>query len=152
MTDRRQFLSYSLAAIGASMVPGLAWADSAPVFNTDGVAIHGYDPVGYFMLGDAIDGNDAYQLKWQGAMWRFSTAQNMAAFEAKPRTYAPQYGGYCAFAMSKGAIATTVPEAWTISEGKLYLNYSTGVRKRWRKDIPGNVAAADTHWPGILSM
>ena len=68
-----------------------------------------------------------------------------------PHAYAPQYGGYCSFAMSKGAIATTVPEAWAIVDGKLYLNYSVNVRSVWSEDIPGNITLADGHWPDILN-
>jgi len=85
-----------------------------------------------------------------GAIWRFSNPENMAAFEMNPRAYAPQYGGYCAYAMAQGAVATTVPEAWTIQDGKLFLNFSTGVRQLWKKDVPGYVAAADRHWPDAL--
>ncbi|MEE9389042.1 MAG: YHS domain-containing (seleno)protein [Paracoccaceae bacterium] len=150
MTNRRQFLILPLAALGATLLPRQGFAASAPVFNTDGVAIHGYDPVGYFTEGTAVDGSDAHMLKWMGSMWRFASAENMAKFEGDPRGYAPQYGGYCAFAMAQGSIATTVPKAWTIEGGKLYLNYSKGVRRRWKKDIPGYVAAADMHWPGVL--
>ena len=73
-----------------------------------------------------------------------------AVFIANPEKYAPQFGGYCAYAVSKGATATTVPEAWTIVDGKLYLNYSTDVQKLWRQDIPGNIAAANKNWPDVL--
>ncbi|MFT4743428.1 MAG: hypothetical protein ACI91Z_001403, partial [Yoonia sp.] len=89
-------------------------------------------------------------LMWKGAQWRFSSAGNLDIFEANPMAYAPQYGGYCAFALSKGALATTDPDAWTIYDGKLYLNYSTNVRKIWSQDIPGNIALADANWPTIL--
>ncbi len=67
-----------------------------------------------------------------------------------PEAYAPQYGGYCAYALSQGALASSVPEAWTIHEGKLYLNYSVNVRQIWSQDIPENIARADAQWPAIL--
>ncbi len=152
LITRRMILATAIAAPLASIFPNLALAASPPVFSTDGMAIHGYDPVGYFDQGKAVDGTDAHMLKWMGAMWRFASAQNMASFEADPRAFAPQYGGYCAFAMAQGAIATTVPKAWTIHDGKLYLNYSKSVRRRWKKDIPGYVTAADMHWPGVLEL
>jgi YHS domain-containing protein len=106
--------------------------------------------VAYFTQGAPVTGDAAHALMWKGAEWRFASAENMAQFESDPMAYAPQYGGYCAFAMSKGAIATTDPDAWTIHDGKLYLNYSVNVRKIWSEDIPGNVEKADGHWPGIL--
>ncbi len=71
-------------------------------------------------------------------------------FQAEPEKYAPQYGGYCAYAASLGATASADPVAWTIADGKLYLNYSLGVRSRWSEDIPGRISAADRNWPGIL--
>lgn len=150
MTNRRRFLTLSAAALGTTLLPRLAFAASAPVFNTEGTAISGYDPVGYFTEGKPVDGTDEHMLKWMGSMWRFASAENLAAFETDPRAFAPRYGGYCAYAMSQGYIASTVPEAWTINEDKLYLNFSKGVRRRWKKDIPGYVASADMHWPGIL--
>jgi YHS domain-containing protein len=151
MTTRRTLLGYSIALPFAGLLAPLANAASPDVFNSSGVAIHGYDPVAYFNKGGAVDGSDAHALKWMGATWRFSSAENMAKFETDPHTFAPKYGGYCAYAMAQGAVATTVPEAWTIHEGKLYLNFSTGVRDLWRADIPGFVKAADGYWPAALN-
>ena len=151
MTTRRHFLTIAGAVPFVALTPRLAFSASAEVFNTGGIAIQGYDPVGYFKESMPVDGSDSHVLKWRGVMWRFSTAQNMADFEANPDHFAPRYGGYCAYAMSKGAIANTVPEAWTIYEDRLYLNFSTGVRGIWRKDIPANIAAANGFWPGILT-
>jgi len=150
MIPRRIFLGLACATpmVLASLRPALA--ASPEVFSTGGIAIHGYDPVGYFTDKKPVEGSDDYQVKWMGAIWRFSNPENMAAFEMNPRAYAPQYGGYCAYAMAQGAVATTVPEAWTIQDGKLFLNFSTGVRQLWKKDVPGYVAAADRHWPDAL--
>lgn len=75
----------------------------------------------------------------------------MATFEAAPETYAPQYGGYCAYAVSQGYTASTDPKAWTIHDGKLNLNYSKGVRRRWSRDIPGNIVLGDANWPNVLN-
>ena len=127
-----------------------AFAASPEVFAIDGVAIRGADPVAFFTEGAPVIGSADHALMWKGAAWHFTSAENMAKFEADPAAYAPQYGGYCAFAASKGAVATTVPEAWTVYEDKLYLNYSTNVRSIWLQDVPGNIALADGNWPGIL--
>ena len=105
----------------------------------------------YFDEGRPVIGSAAHALRWMGADWHFASAANRSAFEMNPDAYAPQYGGYCAFAMSRGYIATSVPEAWTIHENKLYLNFSLDVRERWLRDVPGNIARAEQHWPGVLS-
>ena len=80
----------------------------------------------------------------------FASAVNRDMFAAEPDQYAPQFGGYCAYAASKGHIAPTVPEAWTIFDGMLYLNFSPRVRELWSKDFPGNIAKGEANWPGIL--
>jgi|TARA_B110000967_G_scaffold116886_1_gene119592 YHS domain-containing protein len=127
-----------------------AFAASAEIFNVDGIAIRGTDPVAYFDQMAPVVGSSDHSLMWKGAEWQFSSAENLKNFKANPMAYAPQYGGYCAFALSKGALATTDPDAWTIYEGKLYLNYSANVRKIWSQNIPGNIALADANWPTIL--
>ncbi|MDJ1170690.1 YHS domain-containing (seleno)protein [Roseofilum sp. BLCC_M154] len=124
------------------------------VFSRDGVAIRGADPVAYFMKGkneNAMMGNAEYQHQWNGTTWYFSSAENRDKFAANPSEYAPQYGGYCAKAMSEGNLAPVDPNAWTIYEGKLYLNYSKSVQAQWMQDIPGNITKANRHWPDILN-
>ena len=128
----------------------LAFAAQAPVFTTDDGAIRGYDPVAYFTIGEPTRGSDRFTTSWQGATFKFVSAANLELFKADPADYAPQYGGYCAYAVSKGATAGTVADAWTIVDGKLYLNYSLGVRQRWRKDVPRHIKAAGRNWPAVL--
>ena len=84
------------------------------------------------------------------ATWRFASAENRDLFIANPVQYSPQYGGFCAWAVSRGYTADIDPEAWTIHEERLYLNYNSKFRKRWSKDIPGNVKKGDANWPGVL--
>ena len=128
-----------------------AQAAEDPVFKTFlGTAINGYDPVAYFTEGKPVEGSSDHAYDWNGAEWHFASAENLETFKADPEKYAPQYGGYCAYAVSKGATAPTDPEAWTIHEGRLYLNFSLEVRGIWKEDIPGNVAKADANWPGVL--
>ena len=115
-----------------------------------GTAIDGTDPVAYFTEGRPVEGSSEFTHEWNGAKWRFSSAENRAKFVAEPEKYAPQYGGYCAWAVSQGYTASTDPEAWSIVEGKLYLNYSKGVQKQWEADIPGHIAKADQNWPEVL--
>ena len=124
-----------------------------PIYTStfSSAAINGYDPVAYFKQGEPVEGDDAHEFEWMGATWRFASAENRATFEQDPEAYAPQYGGYCAWAVSQGYTASTDPDAWKIVGGKLYLNYSKGVQKRWEQDIPGNIAKADSNWPGVLN-
>lgn len=137
-------------AIVASRALVPAEASEPPVFASSGVAISGTDPVAYFSEGEPIAGLAEFSHEWNGAEWRFSSAENRDKFIADPEGFAPQYGGYCAYAVAKGYTATTVPEAWHIVDGKLYLNYSLGVRERWRQDIPGYIQKGDENWPGVL--
>jgi YHS domain-containing protein len=130
-----------------------AAAAEAPVFtgSVSGVAINGYDPVAYFTDAEPVAGDEAITTEWNGAVWRFASEDNKAAFVANPEKYAPQYGGYCAWAVSKGYTAKTDPRAWSVVDGKLYLNYSPGVQTQWKQDVPGNIAKGDANWPKVLN-
>ncbi|MEH6526189.1 MAG: YHS domain-containing (seleno)protein [Sneathiella sp.] len=114
-----------------------------------GTAVEGYDVVAYFRQGKPVEGTEDFSVDWKGATWQFSSAENKMLFESDPEKYAPQFGGYCAWAVSQGYTASTVPEAWKIVDEKLYLNYSKGVQSTWEQDIPGNIKLADTNWPNI---
>ena len=115
-----------------------------------GVAIEGVDTVAYFTEGRAVQGSSEYTWDYNGATWQFASADNLALFKANPEQYAPQFGGYCAWAVINGAASSIDPEAWNIVDGKLYLNYSLGVQKTWSQDIPGNIAKAEQNWPALL--
>ena len=128
-----------------------SWAGKDAVFSTSDGAILGYDPVAYFSQGRPVKGKSGYKARYQNADWYFSSAENRALFEASPEQYAPQYGGYCAWAVSQGYTASIDPEAWTVHEGKLYLNYSKGVQSDWLEDVPGNIAKANKNWPSLLN-
>jgi YHS domain-containing protein len=98
-----------------------------------------------------VKGKAEFSTEWKGATWEFSSAENLEKFKADPEAYAPQYGGYCAYGVSKGGLVKGEPDQWTIVDGKLYLNYSAGVQKTWSKDIPGFISTADKKWPAILN-
>ncbi len=151
MLSRRTFLTLSatLPILGVMSPP--AFAATPEIYASDGVAINGYDAVAYFREAAHISGDAAHRFDWKGATWQFASAENRDAFANAPEDFAPQYGGYCAYALSKGAIAKTSPDAWTVHGGKLYLNYDTSVRSLWQRDFPGNVALADANWPAVLN-
>lgn len=115
------------------------------------IAIRGTDPVAYFTQGGPVAGRAEFTHTWNNAVWQFASAENRDTFAANPEAYAPQYGGFCAWAVSQGYTASIDPNAWKIVDGKLYLNYSRGVQRDWERDIPGNISRADGNWPAVLS-
>lgn len=124
-------------------------AQKSSVFEKSDKAIRGYDPVAYFTEGKPVEGKQAFVYNWNTASWYFSSQQNLNLFKANPEKYAPQYGGYCAYGLSRGYKASTVPEAWTIVNGKLYLNYSLSVRNTWDKERAERIEKANKYWPEI---
>ncbi len=125
-------------------------AEQAQVFAEDGVAIKGADPVAYFEQSEFVEGLSAFEHEWMGVTWRFANAENRDRFISEPERYMPQYGGYCAWAVSQGQTAPIDPTAWAVVDGKLYLNYDARIQERWQQDIPGNIEKADTNWPDVL--
>lgn len=133
------------------MICSTAIGQTSPVFTTAEGAINGYDPVAYFNESKPVKGNKEFFVEWGGAKWYFSSKQNMIVFNAAPENFAPQYGGYCAYGMARGYKAKTSPEAWTIDDGKLYLNYSNDVREQWNKLRDHFILKADENWPKLKS-
>lgn len=145
----------AFAAVLAISLPAYAafpaQAAKAPVYTPafSNLAIEGYDPVSYFE-GKPAKGDAKFSATHKGAEYRFVSAQSLARFKANPDAYLPQYGGYCAWAVSQGYTAKADPLAWKVVGGKLYLNYDQSVQKRWAADIPGNIAKGDRNWPQVL--
>lgn len=134
-----------LAAAGAAV----SVANAGEFFERDGAAIRGHDPVAYFKDGKPVKGSAEHRVEHKGSVFLFSTKANHDAFVAEPDRYAPQYGGYCAFGMSGGYKAAIDPAAFTVRDGKLYLNYNRDVQKQWSADVPGHVTKADRNWPAV---
>ncbi|MES9960501.1 MAG: YHS domain-containing (seleno)protein [Sedimenticola sp.] len=140
-----------LTAVTLMLMANSALAAKSEIYTPFlGQALSGYDPVAYFTQGRPVKGSSKHTLEYKGETWRFSSEENRLAFERMPEKYAPRYGGYCAYAVASGYTASADPEAWSIVEGKLYLNYSKSVRDTWSRDIPGNIARADANWPKVL--
>lgn len=113
------------------------------------LAIEGYDAVAYFTEQRAVEGSAEFETNYKDANWRFSSAANLAAFQADPERYAPQYGGYCAWAVSQNDTASIDPEQFTVHEGKLYLNYNKKISTRWKADKESFIVDADRYWPQL---
>ncbi len=126
-----------------------SFAQKSSVFIQSGKAIGGYDPVAYFTEGKPVKGIDKLVYQWNNANWHFSSQQNLDSFKVKPEKYAPQYGGYCAYGLSNGYKAPTNADAWTIDNGKLYLNYNIDVREDWNKERKQRIEKADKNWPQV---
>ena len=142
----------ALIAVAVSVATTTADAPK-PAINkgSDSVAIKGYDTVAYIVSGRAIVGSPKFEYSWSDATWRFASKANRDRFARDPKRYAPQFGGYCAWAISRGYTADVDPEAFQVVDGRVYLIYSKSVQMRWEQDIPGNIAKAQANWPAVLN-
>jgi hypothetical protein len=144
-----------LSLLGVAVLPtsmSLAAKDKVYTSTFSNLAVSGYDPVSYFQEGKALEGDDRFIGSWNGTRWRFVSAANRDTFLADPVSFAPQFGGYCAWAVSQGYTAEADPEAWHISKGKLYLNFSRGVQNQWKQDMSANIVKGDSNWPKVLEQ
>lgn len=142
-------LAFAMLAGAGLMQPAAAgkiWFEGG-VFGSS--AVRGYDVVAYFTQSKPVEGKREFAHRWNNTTWRFASAKHRDLFIADPAKYAPQYGGWCAWAVSQGATASIDPAAWRIVDGKLYLNYSKSVQNQWVQDIPGNISKGDNNWPGL---
>ena len=145
-----KFALVAFATVALSITS--AFARSADVYTGtfSSLAVGGYDTVAYFTQKKPIVGDAQFSTEWKGATWRFASKANLDAFRANPATYAPQFGGYCAWAVAHNYTASGDPLVWTVVNGKLYLNYDRDVQKQWEKDIPRYIADGNKNWPSAL--
>jgi YHS domain-containing protein len=150
---RKLILALALAASSLTLAATPAFAEQAPVYTglLSRVAVSGYDPVAYFTDGRPVRGTTQFRTTYQGYEYRFASAEHLAAFQANPTRYLPQYGGYCAWAVAQGYTASGNPNNWRIVDGRLYLNYNDEVQQRWERDIPGFIRSGNANWPSVLS-
>lgn len=148
MTTRRSFLLFAAAL--PALTPAIVHAAEPRIFQQGGLALGGTDPVAYFTDGAPVQGDPGIAHDWMSASWTFANSANRNAFAAEPERYAPAFGGYCAFAASRGYLAPTIPEAWYIHDGRLYLNASLRARELWLAELPDVIAAGEANWPAIL--
>ncbi|MFL7030575.1 YHS domain-containing (seleno)protein [Vibrio cyclitrophicus] len=114
-------------------------------------ALDGYDTVAYFTSGKPVEGCQKFSTEYKGADWYFSSEKNLTLFVNNPEKYAPQYGGYCAWAVSaKSDFAPGDPHQWTIVDNKLYLNYDQEIKQRWEQDQAQHIQQADKVWPKLI--
>lgn len=140
-------MNIRIVSIGWLVLFFIACRSGQPeTFQDAGGAIRGYDPVAYFKEGRPVKGKEGITYAWKGADWHFSSVENRELFKQGPDQFAPQYGGYCAYGTAEGHKAPTEPDAFTILDGKLFLNYNKDVQELWNKDRPGYIKSADSNW------
>ena len=151
LTSRRALVGYlivGLVVVGVAGVLSFPTSREFPAYNVgaDNIAIHGYDPVAYFTEGRPMKGKNELAYAWQDARWHFASAGNRDLFKANPDRYSPQYGGYCALGISAGEYADINPEAWSIVDGKLYLNKLKEYTEAWDKAPAAYAKTANYNW------
>ncbi len=144
-------LLIAAAAANLLFVWSVAGESRVDPVNKDGqgVALKGYDPVAYSAQSRPVKGSSQFSYRWMNATWWFATAGNRDTFAKDPAKYSPQFGGYCAYAVSEGHTASIDPDAWKLVDGKLYLNYSKGVQKKWEQDVRTRIATGEKNWPAL---
>ena len=138
---------FAFAAV--MLVPGVALAAGPINLDGRGIALHGHDPVAYFTEGRPVAGKPAHRVTIGAATYWFTSDANRQLFEADPAKYLPQYGGYCAYGVAQGAKPDIDPTAFRVVDGKLFLNLSPAVQRRWQQDIPGYIERANRNWPSL---
>lgn len=149
----RTFLAAAFIAAGPIAVTApAAYADKDPIYTAkrSNLALQGYDTVAYFTVGEPTKGSADFTTTYQGAEFRFASEENLNLFLADPAAYAPQYGGYCAWAIAQGKTAKGDARRWAVVDGKLYLNYNKGIQRKWDRDRAGFITSANEHWPTVL--
>jgi hypothetical protein len=133
------------------LTSGILPAQNSKVYQQNKVAIGGYDPVAYFNVSSPVKGDKQLSVRWQDAEWRFANPDNLEIFKADPEKYAPQFGGYCAYAVANGYTAKSDPESWKIVDSKLYLNFNKEVQKMWEEKRDELIPKAEQNWPKVLN-
>ena len=146
-------LAYKLFAIIAiSLISNVSLAKEDEIYTSffSSTGAGGYDVVAYFTEGKPVEGNGKYVTEYKNAEWQFASQENLEKFKQDPETYAPQYGGYCAWAVSQGSLASGDPLQWSIVNDRLYLNYDAKIQARWSADRDNFIVQGNKNWPNVL--
>lgn len=147
--NARKFLSSGVVLL--ALIAGVISTAYAEKVYTDssGAALGGYDAVSYQKSGAPQMGTSENTYEWNGVKWFFISQSNKESFSQNPERYAPKYGGYCAFAVSKGALAPGDPTVWKVVDDKLYLNLDKSVQSQWESDQFNLIEQANQRWPNL---
>jgi hypothetical protein len=140
-----------MAGVLASACPEFAARASTTerivVNRFSGVAIEGFDPVAYFVLGGAVRGLEDFEASEGGAVWRFHNQGNRAFFVANPEIYGPQFGGYDPIDVARGVAFAGNPRFWVISGERLYLFGLEAHRDAFAANPTRFLSRANARWP-----
>jgi YHS domain-containing protein len=142
-------LSVLIVVLGIGGAMSLRGQTPGSINAANGVAIQGYDVVAYVTQQQAVKGDRAFRHEWRGVTWQFASAEHRDRFARSPDAYAPEFGGFCAYGVSRGYAVDIDPQAFTIDDGKLYLNYSKRVQSTWNQDRAGYIEKARQNWPKV---
>ena len=143
------FILFAAVALIAAGCSGLGGKTAQVNQDGRGLALEGYDAVAYFKENLPREGKPEFTTDYNDAKWQFASKENLDAFTKEPAKYAPQYGGYCAWAVGHNYTAKGDPQAWKIVDGKLYLNYNKDVQAKWAEDIPKYITDGDQNWQNL---
>lgn len=135
--------------VAFTVSPAIA-ADKIYTGTFSNTAIGGYDTVSYFPSQEPVKGKAEFSTEWNGATWRFASAENLEKFKADPTKYAPQYGGYCAWAVAQGSLAKGNPNQWHIEDDKLYLNINSDIKQKWLTNKNKFIIDANQQFPSLV--
>lgn len=128
-----------------------ARAEEPMYFAPAGVALSGYDVVAYFTQGRPVEGTAEHSIMWRGVTWYFDSSESQMSFEMNPVAYAPQFGGYCAYAVAEGHTASAAPDAFFVRDGRLYFMHTSAMLRQKQSELAQIVAEAQSNWPAVLS-
>jgi YHS domain-containing protein len=150
MRGHRSMKKLFVAMMLLSTLSTIATAKDLLNVDGSGVAIQGYDPVAFFTYNRPVKGNPQFQSEYRGAKYYFVSAEHKATFDKEPAKYEPQFGGYCAYGVSRGRKVPIKIEAWQIVNGRLLMQYDLDVKDKFNEDQSGNLRKADQNWPGLV--
>lgn len=141
-------------ALSIMTISSAAFAGDDPIYTGvfNNKAVGGYDTVSYFQESGPVKGKKSFKTKWRGANWYFVSQENLDAFTANPEKYAPQYGGYCAWAAAHDTLAKGSPKHWSIIDDKLYLNYDKSIHEAWTPRQEELIPVADGKYPELVDL
>ena len=142
--------TYFLALLLLMAVPAMAQTKKLVNVDKNGISIQGYDPVAFFTQNKPLKGKAEFSSNYNGAKYLFASAEDKATFDANPSKYEPQFGGFCAYGVSRGHTAPIKIETFQIVDGRLLFNYDLDVKRDFQKDTQGNLKKADQNWAGIV--
>jgi YHS domain-containing protein len=110
------------------------------------VMLKGHDVVAYFTQGRHALGSAQFKSVYEGVTFRFASAEHKTLFDANPKKYQPEYGGYCANGIAYGIPWGGDADTWRMIDGRLFINGGPGSKAAFELDLKTNIERADRYW------